>query len=207
MRKRIEAGKLWTIIGAIIPLISLIYFLIDRYFQGKIYIEINNEQVATVPIYGINKQYNGALALTFYDIKIKNLTRKTKTIKSVELQYEYNGEVYTIDSFVMPPMTDVSGREYITVHNSKGYGSVRMLSWKNLRTEINKFEPIMSEGILSASAVYILNSCKPSDFNKVREVKFLITDSKDKIYKQPFKLNREYYNYIEKGFFLERGKN
>ena len=203
--KNMDLSTKLTVLGTVIAIIGLVplaYFIYDRYVKGKIIVEYNEDNVIVAPIYGINKTYEGTLALGITAIKIKNLTNTTKTIESVKLKYEFDGKEYVIDSHVLPVGTDKLNKTGIIIKNIKGNPQIADLSWKNLRPEIYKYEPLSPEGILSGSVLFIFHTCKMNDFDRIKKIEFIITDSKNKNYKQKFEMKEKYSEYFKAGYIF-----
>lgn len=202
MINKINLNTKLTITGLVIGLIMLIYFVHDRYFQGKLVIELSEEKIVVVPIHG-KTNYDGALSIVLYDVKIKNLTNRTKTIKHVKLKYILDNKEYIIDSNILHKETFRETRDELIIANSTNDTRIIYYKWVNLISEINKFEPIPPEGILAGSALYILRDCKMDDYCKIENVEFIIIDSKDKIYKQKFPIEDLYSKAFSKGYYVE----
>ena len=190
------------LIIAIIATIPVFYFLYDRYFRGKIVVEYSDDNIIAVPIYGIKKtKFDGALTLIFNDLNIKNLTNLTKTIKEIEMKYEFDNKEYKIIATVLPVSNDALKRSAILLAQNKG-DTLVMQDWKDIRVEIYKYKPLLPEGILNGSVSFIFYNLKMEDYKKITNVKFMTSDSKNKVYKQKFDLKDKYLISYKKGFRL-----
>jgi|ERR1035437_2091567 hypothetical protein len=206
MAKKMDLSTKLAIIGTAIALILLLYYLYDRYVTGKIVVEFNEGNVMVLPSYGITgyKKDEGALSICILNLNVNNLTNRTKTIKSVQLKYEFKGNEYIIDSSVLPTGADRANVNSLVIRNAKGYPEIVKLDWKNLRPEIYKYQSLPPEGILSGSTLFVLLNCKMSDYKNIKNVKFLITDSKNEVYKQKFELKDKYSQGANKGYFYSQ---
>ncbi len=196
--------ELAALIVGILSLISVAYFLYDRY-NGKIEIEVDIENVFLAPTFGLSKDFDGCMSLVFCALKFINGTKSDRTIIKVELEFMINGEKRIVDSkYVKTFALSEKETNCVCFPNSKGNQNICIMSWKDLKEQIHNNGTISPEAVMYASALYLLSPIKAKDINEIdKKLYLIITDSRGRKYKHKFILSDKYHSLYEQGTFVK----
>lgn len=198
-------GLIGIIIG-FISIIPVIYFIIERNYQGMIDVEFSEKSVFIVPVYGMNsmdKEIDGSLGIGFPELRIINNTNHNITIKELNLRYEVDNKVFFSNLYKLPQNTeDRCGieEEGIMLTNIHNRGLYIFCDWEKERLKLRDYKTILQGGILSGSVFYKFEYLKRKDYNKLKNLCFVIKDSEDKSYEHELILRSSYIETADKGY-------
>lgn len=176
--------------------------------RGKIIAEYKEDNMMLAPIYGMNNKSEGALALGFFDVSIKNLTNIAKTIKNINLKYKFEKREYVTNSFVLFTGGNRNYQRDIKIPNINGQDTIILVECKNLMTKLSNFEPLAPEGMVNGFILFIFYNCKMIDYKKISNIEMLITDTRNKVYKKKIELtDRNLTGYFHGYYFRTWYKN
>lgn len=143
----------------------------------EIFIDTKNTLVARYLSSGSLK--SGNMCIVFYNIKVINSSEEALTVKEVILRYQLNDTTYCADSSVVVTGTmhsplDKKDINCLIVHRS--VDQIVLMGWDNLRSEINKYNTLPAAGVLSGSAVFVLETDNLKCVSEIRNVEIIITD-------------------------------
>jgi hypothetical protein len=117
------------------------------------------------------------IGLLIYDLKVANTLGEPITMKQVLLRYKWNGKVRETDSNVMRTgKVESSGDDALAIEVPDRHANIIVMGWKNLRTVIGEMRPIPPGGVLSGSAIYVLDFSDPNELAKIDEFQLVFDD-------------------------------
>nr|WP_298930967.1 hypothetical protein [uncultured Allomuricauda sp.] len=162
------------------------------------FLEIDSENTLLCK-YMDGGKMNGHIALLFYGLKIVNASENSFTIKDVKLEYTYNSKKYSVISNVVITGTVFSPQTKKDLDSLIVYVDnvqVVIMGWENIRTKIGEHPIIEKNGVLSGSALFLLEFKEIQEIRKIDDFQITISDHSKKYSKHPIKIEEE---WIERG--------
>lgn len=186
-----------SIIAIPTGLYALIQFVINKFFKKIHKFEFDTKQT----FFAKYKPF-GTYGIAFYSFNIINASDKNIVPKNVNLIYTYNGVTYEIESHVLIPSIIFSLHAktnvnciIVTCHKIQTY--LVLMSWDNLRTKIGTKTLLEPNGVLSASAFYLLKGVEVNEICNIKDLSLKIIDFSNKITLLPITLTPEIINSID----------
>ncbi len=157
----------------IAPLSSIIKF------KKHIKIDINFANTTFARCLLPGNTNNGNIGITFFELKIVNLSEENTTIKEVILRYTLNDKVFTTESYVLLTGTlysPLDKKDINAIIIKRGSDRIFLMGWNNLRTEIGEYKVLPPGGVLSGSALFVLGFNTIEDLSKIEKFEMVIVD-------------------------------
>ena len=186
--------------AAIAAIILLGYFIYDRHIRSKHQIDIEPGRIAVLRIASPNENRNEKQALLFYTIDFVNSGPSTVTLKEVQLRYRLKGQWRWRESTLISiPTGEIEGKSAVALANSED--TIVIGSWINLREVLNRRQSLNQGEVITASAVFMLESPK-AEFRQMSSVKIIIRDYLGGKSSHEFKPESNWFKGNDKGFSL-----
>lgn len=122
---------------------------------------------------------SGNMCIAFYGMKIVNLSAFPYTIKDVILRYHLKGQKFNDISQVVVTGTIYAPLEKkdinaLIVHIRDN--DIVLMNWDNIRIEIGKHNVILPGGVLSGSAIFILEAESIDEVSEIQNTEIVVTD-------------------------------
>lgn len=145
--------------------------------HSKLDIDSKNTLIARFISSGNSK--SGNMCLAFYGMKIVNSSNDPYTVKDVILRYQLKGKEFSDISHVVITGTIYASLDKKNINSlivqCKG-SNIVLMGWENLRTEIGKHNIIPAGGVLSGSAIYILEASSLDEVSEIQNLEIVVTD-------------------------------
>lgn len=143
----------------------------------------------------------GHISLLFYGLKIVNISAEPFTIKDIKLEYTYKSKKHStistviITGTVFSPQTKENMNSLIVYF---GINQAVLMGWDNIRTKIGEHKIIERNGVLTGSALFILEFKELEDIRDITDFQIVVSDYSKKFSKHPIKIEEDW---------IIRGKN
>jgi hypothetical protein len=155
----------------------------EKLFPAKIQdyskLDINSKNTLVARFISSGNSKSDYMCLAFYGMKIVNTSNEPYTVKDVILRYQLKGKEYSDISYVVITGTifaplDKKEKNALIIHSNGD--SIVCMGWNNLRTEIGKHNVIPAGGVLSGSAIFILEAKNIDEVSEVTNLEIVVTD-------------------------------
>lgn len=160
-----------------------------RRYRGKLFpvekiqnhskLDINSKNTLIARFISSGNSKTGNMCLAFYGMTIVNTSNEPYTVKDVTLRYQLKGREYSDISHVVITGTifaplDKKEKNALIIHSNGD--KIVCMGWDNLRTEIGKHNVIPAGGVLSGSAIFILEAKNIDEVSEVTNLEIVVTD-------------------------------
>lgn len=170
---------------------GLIFIATELYrrYKGKLFpeeeivihskLDIDSKNTLFARFINSGNSKSGNICLAFYGMKIVNTSNEPFTVKDVILRYQFKGEEYSSISQVVLTGTiyaplDKKEINALIVHSNGN--NIVLMGWDNIRTEIGKHNVIPAGGVLSGSAIFILETNNIDELVEITSPTIVVTD-------------------------------
>lgn len=122
---------------------------------------------------------SGNICIAFYGMTIVNASNNPFTVKDVILRYKFKGNDYNSISHVVLTGTiyaplDKKKINALIIHSNGN--NIVLMRWDNIRTEIGKRNIIPAGGVLSGSAIFVLETNKIEELAEITNSELVVID-------------------------------
>jgi hypothetical protein len=184
-----------AIIGSIIALATIGYFLWDRYRPRPHKLEIDTKNILFAR-FGDPLHKQGNWGIAFYSMTVVNISRNPFTVKELRLRYKMDGENLSVISHVILTGSVYSPLEKTFVNAAiirTGGQNIILMRWNNIRSEIGRHKTIEPGSVLSGSAYFILNFSDRAKLEQLKEVELALVDFLGKETTKIIKIERDWF--------------
>lgn len=170
---------------------GLVFVAIELYrrYRGKLFkkneivnhsiLDIDSKNTLFSRYINSGNSKSGNICLAFYGMTIVNTSDKPFTVKDVILRYTLKGNDYSSISHVVLTGTiytplDKKEKNALIVHNNGN--NIVLMGWNNIRTEIGERNILPAGGVLSGSAIFVLETNKIEELAEVTNSELVVTD-------------------------------
>ena len=135
-----------------------------------------------------------------YFLRIINNSEESKTLKSINLSYKFNGKVYQTDSIVVQTgIISEAGEPAIVTSNGKEI--VFLMRWHNIRPKLVEYKTLSPSSVFLGSAIFLFKS-DVNDVHQISDLKLIVLDFRGKKLSYPIDIKKEWFDSINKGFVV-----
>nr|WP_321237200.1 hypothetical protein [uncultured Psychroserpens sp.] len=143
----------------------------------------------------------GHICILFYGLKIVNASQDSFTIKDFKLEYTLNSKKKSIISNNV-----ITGNVYSDLEKKQldclivylDNAQIVLMGWENIRIRIGELQILQKNGVLSGSALFILDIKDIDDIRNIKDLAIVVSDYSNNHSKHKVEIDNEW---------IQRGKN
>jgi hypothetical protein len=185
--------------GFLLAAVLAAFFLWDRYRPRPLRVDVDSKNTIVARLGAPGHNIDGHIGIAFYGLKVVNVSRSTTTVRDLQLQYRLGKIKREATSHVL-----LTGQVYAPLEKKDvdaaivlvGDARVVLMNWSNLRSRIAEHVVLEPGGVLSGSALFLLDADDFETLKDLRDVRLVVTDSRGRRSTQAVDIDQE---SIERG--------